>query len=316
MKILIIQTAFIGDVVLATSLVEKLKTTYPSSTIDFLLRKGNESLFLDHPHINQLIIFDKKEKRYKSVLKSIRKIRSEKYDTVINVQRFFTTGLMTILSGAKETIGYKKNPWSFLFTRKVKHIIDEKGVHEVERNLLLIAHLIHDKTVTKPKLYPSSKDFALVPSYPFVCIAPSSVWFTKQLPKEQWLKIIGNIPIQYKIHLLGGKDDVLLCEEIRMLTDPERVINCAGKLSFLASAALMSKAKMNYTNDSAPLHFASAMNAPITAIFCSTVPYFGFGPLSDEAYILETNKKLNCRPCGLHGKNECPKGHFECSEIA
>ena len=84
----------------------------------------------------------------------------------------------------------------------------------------------------------------------------------------------------------------------------------AGRLSFLESAALMKNAEMNYVNDSAPLHMASAMDAPVTAMFCSTVPYFGFTPLSADSIVLETWKQLDCRPCGLHGKKVCPKGTF------
>ena len=72
---------------------------------------------------------------------------------------------------------------------------------------------------------------------------------------------------------------------------------------------------MTFSNDSAPMHFASAMNAPVTAIYCSTVPEFGFGPLSDNSTIIETGEKLECRPCGLHGRKKCPKQHFKCSEI-
>ena len=72
---------------------------------------------------------------------------------------------------------------------------------------------------------------------------------------------------------------------------------------------------MTFTNDSAPLHFASAVNAPVTAIFCSTIPEFGFGPLSDVAHTIETEEKLLCRPCGLHGKKACPQGHFKCADI-
>ena len=74
----------------------------------------------------------------------------------------------------------------------------------------------------------------------------------------------------------------------------------------------MQNAKMNYVNDSAPMHIASAMNAPTTAIFCSTIPAFGFGPLSDNSKIVETLEKLDCRPCGIHGYSACPKGHFKC----
>ena len=86
----------------------------------------------------------------------------------------------------------------------------------------------------------------------------------------------------------------------------------AGKLNFLSSAALMKGAKMNYSNDSAPLHFASATDAPITAIFCSTVPEFGFYPLSEKSIIVQTELQLSCKPCTLHGKKACPLGHFKC----
>ena len=71
---------------------------------------------------------------------------------------------------------------------------------------------------------------------------------------------------------------------------------------------------MNYVNDSAPMHLCSSVNAPVTAIFCSTVPSFGFGPLSENSRIIETKEELSCRPCGLHGFKTCPKGHFQCAE--
>ena len=82
----------------------------------------------------------------------------------------------------------------------------------------------------------------------------------------------------------------------------------------LQSAALMEGALMNYVNDSAPMHLASAMNAPTTAIFCSTIPAFGFGPLSDNCVVIESSQKLNCRPCGIHGSKFCPEKHFNCAE--
>jgi heptosyltransferase-2 len=75
----------------------------------------------------------------------------------------------------------------------------------------------------------------------------------------------------------------------------------------------MKDAVMNYTNDSAPLHFASAINAPVTAVFCSTVPSFGFGPVRDNGCVVETKEQLSCRPCGLHGHKTCPQGHFKCA---
>jgi len=115
------------------------------------------------------------------------------------------------------------------------------------------------------------------------------------------------------IYLLGAPSDFETCEWIIKNSAHKNVINLAGKLTFLESAALMKSAQMNYTNDSAPLHIASAMNAPVRAVFCSTVPSFGFGPLSDNSKTIETKVQLDCKPCGLHGYATCPKGHFKCA---
>ncbi len=317
MKFLIIQTAFIGDVVLATSLVEKLKEDYPDSSIDFLLRKGNETLLTDHPLIGKVIVFDKKKGKYKNLFNLLSTIRKEKYDYVINVQRFFASGFLTACSGAKHTIGFNKNPLSFLFSQSVPHLISagDTDQHEVKRNHALIETLT-DASYAKPKLYPSPNDFQKVKQADaYSCIAPASVWFTKQWPTSKWIALIRRQPQHSKIFLLGAKGDIPLCEEIKEACPDQNVQILAGQLSFLESAALMKNALMNFVNDSAPLHFATAMNAPVAAMFCSTVPAFGFGPLSDASYVFETSEKLDCRPCGLHGYKACPKGHFKCADI-
>ena len=322
MKILIIQTAFIGDVVLATAIIEKLYDFYPQASIDFLLRKGNEGLLVNHPYINRLIIFDKRHRKILNMWDVIKNVRLEKYDYVINLHRFASSGLITVLSGAGQTSGFDKNPFSLFFNRKIKHEIYQKQgdklVLEVERNQALIAHFT-DKQYVLPKLYPSEKDYEKVKTtLPYICIAPASVWFTKQFPVEKWVALINEISedSNFKIYLLGAAGDYALCNEIkeRCNRDKEGLIEImAGKLSFLESAALMKNAKMNFCNDSAPLHIASAMNAPVTAVFCSTVPQFGFVPLSEQKFVIETAENLSCRPCGLHGHRKCPKQHFRCA---
>jgi heptosyltransferase II len=310
-SVLIIQTAFLGDVILSTGLIEKLKEYYPEAAIDFLLRKGNEGVLAGHPKIREVIIFDKKRK-YRNLWLIIRKIRATQYDYVINVQRFATTGLITVLSGAT-TIGFDKNPFSFIFSVRVRHLVT--GLHETERNQRLIEGLTDGKAAP-PRLYPSSEDMDSVRSYasePFVTMAPASIWFTKQWPAEKWKELCQKISDRLKVYLLGAPSDIELCEEIANKFDSDRVVNLAGKLSLLQSAALMKHATMNFVNDSAPMHLASAMNAPVTAIYCSTVPSFGFGPLSSVKNIVETTEALDCRPCGLHGLKACPQGHFKCA---
>lgn len=314
-KFLVIQTAFIGDVVLATGLIEKLHAHVPDAEIHFLVRKGNEALLQGHPLLKQVLVWDKKQHKQRNLFSMLMKIRKERYDKVINVQRFAATGLLTAFSLGRETIGFDKNPFSFLFSKKIPHIIASGGHsrHEIERNNDLVKHFTGDE-VSRPKLYPSAADYEAVKQYqlqPYICIAPASVWFTKQYPADKWTSFINKTP--HTVYLIGAPGDNELCEAIRTASTNRSVINLCGKLSFLQSAALQKSAVMNYVNDSAPMHFASAMNAPVTAVYCSTLPSFGFGPLSDVRFIVEKTDALYCRPCGLHGRAACPEKHFKCA---
>lgn len=312
-KILVIQTAFIGDAILASAVLEKLHQYFPSLQLDLLVRKGNESLFKDHPYLTNCIVWNKQEGKYKSLFALRKRIRAEQYDKVINLHRFASSGFITAFSGAKEKIGFDKNPFSFMFTKKIKHEIGN-GKHEVERNQKLI-EAFTDKQFAKPKLYPAFSNFEKVKEYKtgeYVCMTPSSVWFTKQLPKHKWVELCDKLPETTAIYLLGAPGDTMMCEEIMTKSKHNRTVNLCGKLGLLDSCALMKDAQMNYVNDSGPLHLASAMNAPTTAFFCSTVPAFGFTPLADNSKVIETTKSLDCRPCGLHGYKQCPKGHFDC----
>ena len=312
-KILIIQTAFIGDVILATSQIEKLRLFYKELKIDFLLRKGNESLLIGNPHINNILIWNKQENKYSGLWTIIKTVRKNKYDAVINLQRFASTGLITIYSNSNLKIGYNKNPFSFLFNIIVKHEIGNDQ-HEISRNQLLIESLT-DSTPCNPKLYPSSSDYEKIKKYNtnYITISPTSVWYTKQFPSKKWIEFINTIPNKYTIYLLGGKIDVNACEKIITESNNTNCENLSGKLSLLQSAALIKDAQMNYVNDSAPLHLCSAMNAPVCAVFCSTTPKFGFGPLSDSAKIVEIKDNLECKPCGIHGKSTCKEDHFKCA---
>lgn len=313
-KYLIIQTAFIGDVVLATPLIEKIKKHYPEAQIDFLLRKGNEVLLQQHPHLQKIIIWNKKSKKLFNLIKIVQQIRKENYDYVINIQRFTSTGLLTAFSRAKNKIGFHNNPFSHFFTQRITHNF-KHGTHEIDRNLRLIESFTNNEQ-TLPKLYPAKEQYQNIEKYKtsaYICIAPTSVWFTKQFPIEKWIAFCNEVPEKFKIYLLGAPTDFDSCEEILQKSSNKNMVNIAGKINLLESAALMESATMNFVNDSAPLHLCSAVNAPCTAIFCSTVPDFGFGPLSQNSTIIETNQELDCRPCGIHGFSKCPVNTFECA---
>ena len=313
-KILVIQTAFIGDVILATALLEKLHQYFPSHSIDILVRQGNEALLKNHPFINHVLVWKKKVDKYKNLFSLAKKIRHTKYDLVINLQRHAGSGFLTWRSNGRQRVGFKANPLSFFYTEKYPHQIGN-GKHEVERNQLLIEK-ITDAVAIKPKLYPVSSNYSKIDSLQlknnYIVIAPSSVWFTKQIPKEKVIELIKKQDNNLQICLIGAPTDFEYCESIISECNHINIINLTKQLSLLDSAALIEKAQMNYVNDSAPLHIASAMNAPVTAFFCSTLPSFGFGPLSDDSKIVQNTNSLECRPCGIHGHKECPKGHFKC----
>jgi ADP-heptose:LPS heptosyltransferase len=314
-NILIIQTAFIGDAILASSLLEKLHACYPKAFISILVRKGNESIYEGHPFLKEVLVWNKKENKIANLFRLLFTIRRNKYDCVVNCHRYASSGFLTGFSGAKHTAGYKENPFSFLFNYTARHRIGD-GTHEIERYNQLIEDFT-DKNIFLPKLYPTAKDTEVVKPFftnSYVCLAPASVWFTKQLPLAKWIELCNRINHFTTIYLLGAANDVVMCEEIRLRSSHPAIHILTGKLSLLQSCRLMQSAAMNYVNDSAPLHLASSVNAPVTAFFCSTVPEFGFGPLSDYKRVVQV-PALSCKPCGLHGYKECPLGHFKCGHL-
>lgn len=323
MKILILQTAFIGDVILATSLVDLTKKSFPKSKIHFLLRQGNENLLQGHPNINKILIWEKNKGKYRNLLSLALKVRKEKYDIILNIQRFASSGMLMALSGAKIKIGFDKNPLSFLFTHKIEHKIpypvDGVFLHEVQRNALLLSPIVDKFILPEPKAIPPTlffheRDIQKVKKFEtesYIVLAPSSVWFTKQWPREKWIELKDKLTDDYQLLFIGGPDDKEYIDTI--IQKSKNCTNLCGKLNLVQSAILMKNAKRVFVNDSAPLHLASAAQAKTTAIFCSTVTDFGYTPLSHENIVIQLNPRLDCMPCGLHGKKQCPLGHFNCA---
>ena len=103
----------------------------------------------------------------------------------------------------------------------------------------------------KPKLYPTQSDFDRVAAYqskPYICIAPASVWFTKQFPMEQWVKFLNDLVFEGTVYIIGGPGDKRLGDTIiaSLPNSQNEIVNVAGQLDFLASAALQAKANYGY----------------------------------------------------------------------
>lgn len=294
---------------LGTSVLETLHGRFPEARISYLVRKGNEGLLAGHPYLHEVLVWDKTTHKLKNLWRMARRIRHNRYDLLVNLQRFASSGFLAAFSGAKDIRGFDKNPWAFAFHKKIPHSLGD-GRHETERNADLIRDLA--PVVKLPKLYPTAEQFDKVKrAKPYICLAPASVWQTKQWPAGHWAELIALLADEIDIVLTGGKGDAGLCDAIIKQSN-KKVENLAGRYNLLESAALIAGAEVTVSNDSAPVHLASAMNAPVIEIYCSTIPQFGFYPLSQRMQVVEIAEPLPCRPCGLHGKKECPLGHFRC----
>ena len=311
-KILVIQTAFIGDAILASSVLESIYAQFPEANLNLLVRSGNDALYKNHPFLKRCWVWNKQKNKILHLIKLIVSIRKERFNAIINLHRHLSSGLISGFSKADYVCGFKQNPCSFLFHYRVSHRL-ALGLHETQRYSELLAEF-EDCRYKKPKLYPDYNSLKLKNlnlQFKYVVIAPGSVWFTKQAPLKLWIELCKKLVLNHTVFIIGAHSDSNICNAIAQSV-PE-CVNVVGQLSLLDSAALMSGAVMNYVNDSAPLHLCSAVNAPVTVFFCSTVKDFGFGPLSDVQFLIETHQ-LSCRPCGLHGYNACPKKHFKCGE--
>lgn len=326
-NILIIQTAFIGDTILASHFARAVKDLFPDSKIHFFLRKGNESVIQGLPTIEKVWVWDKAGGKTRNLMRLVSELRDIKFDYVFNLHRHFNSGLVTSLMKSKVKAGFRQNPLSAFYTHKIDHLIphrpqenEKKFWHEVQRNLQLLQLIKPDYKISsdmksyRPELPLLPKHFEKTAKYKsgeYFVVAPASVWFTKAWSESKYRELTQALSKKGRVLFIGAPGDKELCDRIREgIPNTE---NLCGDLNLLDSGALMKDARRVFVNDSAPLHLGSCVNARITAIFCSTIQDYGYIPLSLDSTVIDVGQSLPCRPCGLHGYKACPLGHFKCS---
>jgi heptosyltransferase II len=319
-NILIIQTAYAGDVILTLPVLQVIKEKFSDSKISFLCIPGVSNVLENNPFVDEIIIYDKRnsQKGISEFKKLVKRIRDKNFDLVISPHRSLRSTLLSYLSKANQTISFDVSALSSFYKTRVVY---KNNVHEIVRNLSLLAPLgIIKNEIITPELFPSEKDKEVVNNLlrdfsideKFITVAPGSVWLTKAFPDEKYSKVINILKdFNIKIVMVGGEDDYGLCAKIKVLSKNLNVINAAGKLTYLQSEELIRRSKVLLTNDSAPLHLANSVGTKVIAIFGATVPEFGFYPIGKGDVIFQTNG-LKCRPCGIHGGNRCSVKTFDC----
>ena len=322
-KILILQTAFIGDVILATPLIRAVATGYPTSEIHFLTIPSSRNLVETLPTIRKLWIFDKrgKDKGFSGLLKLARQLRQEKFQLALVPHRSLRSASLVFLAGIPRRIGFDRSSGAFLFTDKV---IYQHTLHEVERNLSLLEPLqLQPSENILPEIFPDDQDKLQVANWlkscgidestPFITLAPGSVWYTKRWPAKYWAVLADLLSREkYKIILTGSAADTYLASEI-IPASSIGIIDAFGLFTLRQSAELIRRSRLLVSNDSAPTHLGSAVKIPVLTLFGSTIPSFGFSPCSAGSRVAEI-KNLDCRPCTDHGRMKCPLKHFKCMQ--
>jgi heptosyltransferase-2 len=320
MRTLVIHTAFIGDLILLTPLLDELRADPNTEWLGLLTTPACRDLFKDDPRLDEVILYDKKgrDRGLAGLSRMIRQLRNLQPDRVISPHRSLRSALLAWFSGAWERVGFSSATGSLCYTELKQ---DNRALHEVDRNLALIGRA----SPAEPRMPTLHRDpaeeataRALLDGLELVmpvALAPASVWATKRwLPSyfgELSEAILDRSPAD--VVLLGGPADVDLCNHIASHVHgchKSRIHMLAGKLGLRESYQLLRLCSLAVVNDSAPLHLAQAAGIPTFAVFGSTVPEFGFGPRGERDHVLQV--RLECVPCGRHGHRECPLGTLAC----
>jgi heptosyltransferase II len=308
-RCLVIQTAFLGDVILTTPLLSRLAEQ--NGPVDVVTTPAAADLLENHPAVANVLRYDKRgaARGWRGLRKLGAELRHRHYERVYLPHRSLRSAVLALWSGANERIGCDDIPAVITYTTRVPRA---RNGHEVERILALAGRHGGEPPSVTLGLTPADDSAAEAwllghdVSSPFVAVAPGSIWATKRWPYYAEL----TARLQQPSVVVGSADDARLAAAI-VDTSSGRVVSAAGALSLPQSAALIRRAAVLVTNDSAPLHLATAVGTPVVAIFGPTVPEFGFGPRR-RGDITVGYDELPCRPCSKHGPPKCPLGHHRC----
>ncbi len=317
MRIVVWQTAFLGDLILTTPLFSSIKRIFPDSHLSVIAKPFGRDVLKNNDDVDELIVFDKKSMSTWELIKKIKR----KFDIAISPHRSHRASYSLFLARIPFRVGFDKAGFSFLYTKTVPHRFD--GTHEIERNLRLLTvfdEYDSEKLIKTPKIVLSEDEEGFYKKHglkekDYVLIAPGSKWKTKRWTPEGFGKVIDLlIDRGERVVLIGSKEDIKFTEEVlRFSKKGYDVLNLVGKTSLRETFSLIKSGKLLISNDSAPVHMAVAFGTPVVDIYGPTVTDFGFYPYRNGKVVEIDN--LECRPCGLHGHRECPTGTHDCMKM-
>jgi lipopolysaccharide heptosyltransferase II len=309
-KILVIKSSAIGDVLLATPVVENLRRNFPDAEIIFLTQKYCKEALSGNPFITRVLTYDLSLDGGWFIIKNIRK---QRYDMVIDLFCNPRTALITFLSSAKYKVGFRFKGRSYAYNIKVKPRSSE--VHNVEFNLDALRALDIKIESAQPKFYINDihREFAdnffnekkLIHRI-VIGINPAGTWNTKVWYTEKFEELIKRFDKSCRFLIFWGNDsEKNIALRIKAAANGNVEIIPETNLKYMG--ALIEKCDLFLTNDTGPMHIASALGVNVAAIFGPTNSLL-HGPLNKNSTVIK-NTALTCLGCNLTRIKDCPNEH-------
>ncbi|MBI5207137.1 MAG: lipopolysaccharide heptosyltransferase II [Candidatus Firestonebacteria bacterium] len=324
-RILIIRFSSIGDIILTTPMIRFIKQKFPEARIDFITREYFSNLIEYHPMINQ--VFTISSGSFLELMSCVSKLKNNNYDLIIDLHSNLRSFIIKQLLFNCKKITYKKDIFKRILLTEFKINLFKNKTHVVERyfkTLSLIdksiksfSHLPLPEIYSTPQIENKIKlwlnNLKLEKNEILIGFNPGAKYFTKRWPIDKFIELGHQLKKQFNIRIIifGGNSDIDVVSEIADGIG-EKAVSACEELNLLETFELLKHLRFLITGDTGIMHLAKSANIPVIAIFGPTVLEFGFWPYGKDDVIIEKN--LHCRPCSLHGTQECPINTHKCME--
>lgn len=317
MTVLVVQTAFLGDVLLTLPLLSALGHAFPGVR-RVLVTTPQAAAFVEGlPHAEDVIVFDKRGRHRNAAARRAlsAELHDMKPDWVLVPHKSFRTAMLVKPIDAPCTVTFDDASARRYATDRVAY---PWQLHDADRQLALLRPMLPNEIWTKERVgrleVCTEEDRQYVrhtldaegigPDY--IVVAPGTVWPTKQWPLDHVRTFVGDLRRNGRQVVVVG--DASLTGRIDAGSG---VVDLCGRTTLRQAAAVIHGARAVVANDSAPIHIASLQGVPVLALFGPTVPEFGFAPYGNRVQVVQRTD-LACRPCSPHGSRRCPIGTHEC----
>jgi heptosyltransferase-1 len=346
-RILLIKPSALGDVIHTIPVLTKLRARYPRAKIDWVLTPENADLIRHHPALSDIVVFERRKlgrfgRRMDATtggFQFLARLHQGHYDLVIDLHGQLRSAVFSLVTGASVRVGFDK-PVAFARTISNQFMLKnrpERGwrgaregswlaythripiptldVHAIERYLWVGKLLGFDPSPAETEIFLSpeteTKIGGLLAAYGFEkfgVLVPGTKWETKHWPAERFAEVGHALKKDRGLDIVvaGTKHDKARCSKVAQQCPG--AIDLSGKTSPTDLAALIRRAEVCVTNDSASMHLAVALRRPVVSLFGPTNPVH-IGPYGHPEFVIRLDH-LACSPCNYRKLSQCSHEHI------